>query len=649
MNRIAVTLIALVMSANFLFAEQYVRIKKNFTYGNISLYKGEIYPLLREENGKKYFKVDTTECFAKDDIETMVDTPLDYSKRKDDFIKKWDDKSLIRIDLCSIKSEKDTIIFVSADNIQTSFITKSTDDLNLKTVGNKFRLIIPNIVTIWYSPDKLTPYIDPNKDSDNDGVIDSKDKCPDIAGTIENNGCPPQTGWWSDFKSSTPILFSTIGLLVLLIVGISWLIIDENFKKSINVNYDKTKNLDEFAGTHNITVDKLLKLNKIKTPNNWQDQSEINIIKNKLDIIGNVIVGYKYVFKKKQQENKIDTNYKGTSIPSEATKGYDNSTSIQNVDNDNNNVLYELQNILPQFENNIVNRLGNMIDKKLSNNNGNNELIALKEQKSELQTVTNQLRSDKKQLEEQLEKLNMNLHSANTRSERAELNMQQLSSKIISVDFLKNYAANISTYLLFCQKIVMEANGYFDKIEGLYPQQMITIASILLNFQKRIQTLPVGKWLQITQDIKETGVTANPEMIRLFRQPPTDNEKLKEFQKLLFLDLLTSYSSSILILAETFSKLSHFSVNQNSVANAKSVFGNYVTDLVNKARTLDMEIKYIPLFADANEQEEFKISEKGLSMPYNSVKELGKDTIVEIVSYGIKTKFDDTKTQIIIA
>ena len=156
--------------------------------------------------------------------------------------------------------------------------------------------------------------------------------------------------------------------------------------------------------------------------------------------------------------------------------------------------------------------------------------------------------------------------------------------------------------------------------------------------------------MQTVQDIIDTGATTNKQVIRRFAQLQNDNEKMKEFQRLLFTEVLTKYSSNILILAEAFKNLSRFQVATDLANDAQNTFGKHVSELVNKAKATALEIKYVPLFKNIEDylgQIELVDSEKSLA--YKEVSGIEKNDIAEIVSYGVKTTFDDTKTFIILA
>jgi hypothetical protein len=62
-----------------------------------------------------------------------------------------------------------------------------------------------------------------------------------------------------------------------------------------------------------------------------------------------------------------------------------------------------------------------------------------------------------------------------------------------------------------------------------------------------------------------------------------------------------------------------------------------------------MEIKYVPLFESYDKYvAKVESIDQDKSFPYREVRGLPRNNIAEIDSYGVKTEFDNTKTQIII-
>jgi hypothetical protein len=224
-----------------------------------------------------------------------------------------------------------------------------------------------------------------------------------------------------------------------------------------------------------------------------------------------------------------------------------------------------------------------------------------------------------------------------------------LSEKIISVDFLRNYAEVISAYFNLCSEVERKADSYYERIVLRYDYHAALIACLLQKFRSSVCELPVSYWRQIVTDIKETGITADRHVIRIFSQPPVESEKQREFRRMLFREVIIRYSSSVLILAESFRKLARFGIDAVYSDEAELDFRKYISEIVGKAKTIDMEIKYVPLFEKFDGYSaKIESVNKKMSFPYSEIRDLESDSIAEIVSYGVKTEFEDIKTQIII-
>jgi hypothetical protein len=224
-----------------------------------------------------------------------------------------------------------------------------------------------------------------------------------------------------------------------------------------------------------------------------------------------------------------------------------------------------------------------------------------------------------------------------------------LNGKTVSVDFLRDFAESVSAYFSLCREAERQANSYYERIVLRYDYNAAIIACLLQKFRNSIYDVPVGEWRQIIKDIADTGITANRQVIRILSQPSAESEKQREFRRILFREVIIRYSSSILILAESFRNLARFGIDGVFADEAGKDFGEYVTEIEIKAKTIDVEIKYVPLFEkfDAYSAKVESVNQNR-SFPYSEVHGLEQDSIAEIVSYGVKTEFEDIKTQIII-
>ncbi|UPT71040.1 MAG: hypothetical protein M0D53_01080 [Flavobacterium sp. JAD_PAG50586_2] len=229
--------------------------------------------------------------------------------------------------------------------------------------------------------------------------------------------------------------------------------------------------------------------------------------------------------------------------------------------------------------------------------------------------------------------------------------LKELKEKVITVDFLTSYSESVSAYLKYCQQVSSDAYNFFNKINQQNPKQAFVAGHLLMKFQNGVNSIPVGDWLRTVQDIKDSGATTNRQLARSFSQIQNDGDKQKEFQRLLFSEVLIKYSSNILILAEAFKNFSHFQGSVEFSNEAQNIFGKHIPEIINKAKSIGLELKYVSLF-ESWEKYIGQVEDNGgeRSIAYKDITNLEKGSIAEIVSFGVKTPpGDDTKTIIILA
>ncbi|MDR3245047.1 MAG: hypothetical protein LBT50_01280, partial [Prevotellaceae bacterium] len=169
------------------------------------------------------------------------------------------------------------------------------------------------------------------------------------------------------------------------------------------------------------------------------------------------------------------------------------------------------------------------------------------------------------------------------------------------------------------------------------------------NYQTAVCSLPVGKWMQIVSEIKNKGIVVSDERLKQSLSAPVNNEeKQKEFQRTLFSEVLVKYSSNVLILTEAFSNLSRFSSVTDSVNTIENTFKKHFETIISSAKSAGLEIKPAHLFMNIDDFQDIEAIRRNRSLPYANIVGLQNDDIAEIVSYGIKTRFQSTKTQIIL-
>ena len=423
-----------------------------------------------------------------------------------------------------------------------------------------------------------------------------------------------------DLKEYQSLLYLTwwyyaIGLLILVvIIFVVWRVFikKELFQKKepIEVKYDyECQSLDYFAKIHKISLDDLLKMNK-------------KVIDKGYKSYGN------------KEKKTVCHELKGKML----TVGFKEKEDVVNLDDNISEQLHKMQK-------NIINEI-----QQIRNNNSsevnrlNIEVSDLKNENTRLIDAYHSLDSEKLAINNQYQVLlseNKRLLSA----------IEETGKRIIFVEYLMVYADSVCSYLKFCQHVSLDAYNSYNRINRLQQTQTLgTAGLLLLNFQTAVNSIPVGNWLQIIKDIKENGVTTNNDIIRCFAQIQDNRERYKEFQRLLFTDFLVAYSSNILILAESFRNLSIFNGDSELVFDIQNTFERHVKEILNKAKTVGIEIKYVPLFKNFdNYLGQIESKDKDKSYVYDNISGLQENAIAEIVSYGVKTIFENSKTIIILS
>jgi predicted RNase H-related nuclease YkuK (DUF458 family) len=480
--------------------------------------------------------------------------------------------------------------------------------------GKTFRLIIMNSPTIFYTYDNLDPYI----------------------------------------KTMTDLLFSWWFLLItgLFITGVGivlWILIfRRKIKKIPNyVEYPGNMGLSEFASDQGIDLDKLIKMNKKFIDPKYKSFSEKDKRNIQRELKGEkLIIGYK----SSKADHSTMNPYFGSK---DKISDLDDSNKFK-MQNENETAHEDQNNLSQQLKRMEINILDAILS---SSSRGKDELEKLNRELTDLKNAKIKLENEKSSILElntkiinEKEELLRKIQTTNIENEKNLADLNQLQEKVISVDYLTGYCESVLEYFHLCNEITLEAfslsNGISQKdIKEGFPLQLL-----ISNFYNSITNLPIGQWVQVLEDIKVTGLTNNKKIKGSFKQITTNDDRKKQFQQLLFTEVLVKYTSSILILAEAFRNIGHFQTSLDINKDSKNVFEKYVSEIIIRGRTIGIEVKYVPLFKNFEDylgQIESIDYKKGPI--YSEVKGLEKDSIAEIVSYGVKTSFEDSKTLIILA
>lgn len=612
MTKLLATLVFLTIT-NLLNAQNgYVKYHIDSEYQNksIKVLKGEILPFFRSEKENLINIVIGNDTIfdlhnESKSFEIVKSVNTTYNSKKEYFlqIKKG---GVIWVNATAIQNTDTVTLFSESGKQLTQLIDKREAQVNQSDLGKICRLLITNCPTIFYSTDKLKEFVEPELtplETQTEVVTETKDE---------------GWAWWFYF------------LIVLGIGGIGfgiWKFIKSRKpkiptdKEPVYALYRNNKSLSDFAREQGTNLDTLLELNS--------------------GVIDKMYLRYSESDRKEVQKNlnnkKLIVHYqkKAKSWPVE---------TIANIG--------DLSNQLRQMEENIKSEIRNYG----SGNNHSNELNNLKREFTELRNEKNKIESEKQNLVNSINQLQRdkaisetNLQNANDEKTKVQGELNELQKRVIELDFMKGYAESVFNYFDFCQKVSSDAYNYFQKVNQQNPKQAYAAGHLLMKFQVNINSLPIGNWIQIVQDIKDTGATTNRQLTRSFSQIQSNAERKKAFQRLLFSNVLVKYSSNILILAEAFKNISRLQGTTDFTNEAQNTFGKHITEIVNRAKSTELELKHVSLFENWERymgQVEDNGSERSLA--YKDVEGLAKGSIAEIISIGVKTFDEDTKTMVII-
>lgn len=644
MTKLFATFALLITSFCFAQAQDgYIKYHTDSEYRNkaVRVFKGEIVPFLNSSKPNKINVIvgaDTITDLPSNSksYATVTTVSTTYSSQKEDYLQ-LKKGGVVWVNATAIPNTDTVTLFSESGKQLTQLIEKREAQVNQADLGKSCRLLISNFPSIFYSTDKLKQFVEPEpvQQPENTEVQDGEKK---------------ESGWalWQI------ILLGVIGLGIVG-VGVWWFIKRRNSqpvndKEPIYATYNNNKSLSNFAMDNGIDLDTLIHFNKGVIDKKYiryndSDRKEVQRdLKNRKLIVG---------FEEKGIVNS-NNNFTKTETRNEPmTKEWESpkETFVQPTNFGNNN---ELSSQLRQMESTLLREIQRMS----SGNSNQNEVNRLRNEKTELENklkgVENDKRnSDLKQMQLQTDKstLETNLQNANDEKNRFQNEIKELKERVIAVEFLKGYSESVFSYLKYCQQVSSDAFNFFNKISQQNPKQAFAAGHLLMKFQSAVNAIPVGDWLRTVQDIKDSGATTNRQLARSFSQIQNDGDKQKEFQRLLFSEVLTKYSSNILILAEAFKNLSRFQGSADFANEAQSTFGKHVTEIVNKAKSTGLDIKHVPLFENW-EKYLGQVEDNGgeRSLAYKEIGGLEKGAIAEIVSYGVKTSLgDDTKTIIILA
>lgn len=636
MKKLLAMLVLFLSTLNMLQAQDgYIKYLIDSEYRNkaVKVFKGEIVPFLNASKSNSINVIignDTiTNLEATSKSYEVAPSPNEaYIAQKANYLQIKKD-GFAWVNALTIP-KTDTVTLISENGKRlTQLIEKREVQVNLSDLGKTCRLIISNSPSIFYSTTNLKHF------EESESV-----QLTGITNLQATDKKETSWSWWY------------YALIVIAAVGIGlgvWRVFKSKMKQDPNEVRFTGNSLTEFANKYG-GLEKLSSLNIGIIPT----KSEWNRLKNNESAKAKKIKKLKGKRIIIHTDDDISFGFQGKTNIQSLCQSSKEDVSSKNISVQETNYgnQEELANQLRRMENNLITE----IKRVGSGNNKSNDISRLKGEKEQMENKVKALETEKHHLVSTLEQLQKDkttsessLQTISHENNRVQDEIKKLKEKVIEVNYLREYCDSVSSYLQFCQQVSTDIYNFLNKIPQQNSKQGFSIGSLLINFQNSNNNIPVGNWLQIVKDINDAGVTTNKQLIRSFSQIGSDGEKLKEFQRLLFTEVLTKYSSNILILAEAFRNLSRFQVPQKLANEAQSTFGNHVDKFLRQSKTIGMEIKYVQLFKNFEDYlGQIESVDRERTLVYKEVSGLQKNEIAEIISFGIKTNFEDSKTFVIL-
>jgi hypothetical protein len=290
------------------------------------------------------------------------------------------------------------------------------------------------------------------------------------------------------------------------------------------------------------------------------------------------------------------------------------------------------------------------------------ELTLLVQQKEQsIKDITVTLKEKEGAIAEQLNQI-ANFEKTYKTQEVTISNLQKeidyFSDKIIKTPHLQAIGRGFSQYIEKLQSVPIAATDFYNECLVVEKDSLNTETVRKMIEKYNIGTLPMasslGKWAQIMNLLKNTGCISDAILCqKLTRESLTNDEQKKLIREYIFRDLLNQYINNTLLLSEEMSNLHRFSGVQDQRAKAAThKFKPIVLQLLQQARQdANLEINYVPLFESYEKYTEFvrEVDDEPGNL-YQIVKELNRNDVIEVKSYGFKiiNGFETTETKVII-
>lgn len=589
-----------ILTAICSMAQNYIKFAEATEMNGRKFFKGEIYQQIADK--KILFGNDTIDL-GKTKTEKATVGDVSQISDKLNFVINSDSINY-QINVAKFINNKDTIKLVKADNSVISFITKGNESIDIKECGSSFRLIIPSYPSIvFYESEIPKPVVD-------EPIVEDS-----VLGKIT---------WWQ---------YVLGGLFLLFVLYLIYRFVLPLFKKKQRQPIKKKfqgGRLSDFARNNNIDLYDLEKFNNslLKGYSKMED-NERKKLQNRIE--GEyLILGYK--IDEYSNDNNIEGDFETASQNTQTIP-----ESIQPQQNTS-----EISSQIQRMESRILNK----IESLASNKEATQKIENLQKDIESFKGKITLLNKDIEQGNQKINELNSELTQVHKKKQEIEGEYLKYSEKVIFVDYLEPYAKATYDYYNFCQTGYIKALEYFQKLNHSDSELVSIVSQLLVKFYSNIPS-KTNHWVGVINEIKDSKATANIDLIRSLKQIPNNEEKSKEFKRILLKEVFEKYSSSIYILTEEFSNLSKFTNDSTSaVKDFEQFFTSFKSELHSKSKTIGLDLNYVPLFEHYEKYAAFtKLANQTCSLPYKNIKNITKDSVLEIINYG----FGNEETNVILA
>lgn len=597
-----------ILTAICSMAQNYIKFAEATEINGRKFFKGEIYQQIADK--KILFGKDTIDLGKTKTEKATVGNASQISDKLNFVINS--DNINYQINVSKFINSKDTIKLVKADNNIIPFFTKGTASINIGECGSSFRLIIPNFPSIvFYESEIPKP------------IIEVLTNTP-VNEVIEEDGFLSELAWWQ---------YLIGGILFLIIIYFLYKLIVRfaNKRGDKFPLYEKYTGGDfnDFAQRMNISRQKLIKYNEDKL-GDYESMSHKEKEKLKNNLRGkDFIIGYSNIYSE-PSKTYIDFE-QSNQKPQTATESYQQS---QNTN--------ELSSQIQRLETRIINK----IESLASNKEASQKIENLQKEIESFKGKITLLNKEIEQGNQKINELNSELTQVHKKKQEIEGEYLKYSEKVIFVDYLEPYAKATYDYYNFCLSGYIKALEYFQKLNHSDSEIVSIVSQLLVKFISNIPN-KTNHWVGVINEIKDSKATANIDLIRSLKQIPNHEEKNNEFKRILLKEVFEKYSSSIFILTEEFSNLSKFTNDSTSaVKDFEQFFTRFKSELHSKSKTIGLDLNYVPLFEHYEKYAAFtKLANQTCSLPYKNIKNITKDSVLEIINYG----FGNEETNVILA